>query len=178
MPLSIEERAGKVDALVFDVDGVLTRGEIVYGPGGEWKAFHTRDGHGLKMARAAGLKIGWLTARRPEAVRRRAKELGIDALKTGREDKGAAIREMLGHLQVDPLRCCYVGDDLLDLAAMRQVGFPVAVADAAPEVQQYAAWTTSRAGGEGAAREVVEFVLRARGVWDEMVQRYTEGEYA
>lgn len=177
MPLSIEQRAALVEAVIFDVDGVLTRGEIVYGPGGgELKIFNVQDGHGFILAKRAGLKVGLLTGRTSDAVACRARDLGVDLLEAGAPEKGPALRRMLDALGVSGARACFVGDDLPDLAAMREVGFPVAVANAVPEVKARAAWTTGCRGGEGAAREVLEMVLKARGLWEKVVRNYMEAE--
>lgn len=173
MPSSIEQRAAAIEAIVFDVDGVLTGGEVLYGPGGEWKAFHIHDGQGFELARAAGLKTALLTGRSCDALTRRAAELQVAALRDGVKDKGAAVEGLAGELGVRLEQVCYVGDDLLDLAAMRKAGLAVAVANAVDEVKGAAAWTTSRRGGEGAAREVIELVVKAKGRWAEVVGRYT-----
>jgi 3-deoxy-D-manno-octulosonate 8-phosphate phosphatase (KDO 8-P phosphatase) len=165
-------RPADIRALVCDVDGVLTRGDLIYGPdGGEWKVFNVQDGHGLVLARAAGLRVAWLTARRSPIVRRRARELKIDLLLEGRRDKAAGLARIAQKLGVPASAICYVGDDLLDLGALRAAGLPVAVANAVTEVKAAAAWTTRRRGGEGAVREVVERLLRAAGTWDDLVAR-------
>jgi 3-deoxy-D-manno-octulosonate 8-phosphate phosphatase (KDO 8-P phosphatase) len=173
MSLSAERRAALVEAIVFDVDGVLTRGDIIYGSEGEWKTFNVQDGMGFELARQAGLKLGIFSGRASAAVRRRAKELHIHALAEGVKDKGAAIGELLEKLGVQPEHVCYVGDDLPDLPALAIAGFPVAVANAVDEVRKAAAWVTTKRGGDGAAREVIEFVLKAKGLWLKVLQRIT-----
>jgi 3-deoxy-D-manno-octulosonate 8-phosphate phosphatase (KDO 8-P phosphatase) len=171
----MESRAKAVEAIVFDVDGVLTRGDIVYGPGdGEWKAFNVQDGHGFLLAHRGGLKTGILTARESEPVKRRAKELQVTAFLIGKTDKGAGIRELAAQMGVQLAAICYVGDDLVDLPAMLQCGFPVAVANAVQDVKDRAAWVTTKSGGDGAAREVIEMVLKAKGLWRDVIQRYIE----
>lgn len=165
-------RPADIQALVCDVDGVLTRGDLIYGPdGGEWKVFNVQDGHGLVLARAAGLRVAWLTARRSDLVRRRARELKIDLLVDGQRDKAAGLARIARQLGVPASAICYVGDDLLDLGALAAAGLPVAVANAVAEVKAAAAWTTTRCGGEGAIREVVERLLRAAGKWAGLVAR-------
>lgn len=176
MPSFPEEQAARVLAIVFDVDGVLTGGGLVYGPEGELKVFDVQDGHGFHLARAGGLKLALLSGRAGPALRRRAEDLRVDALVEGVAQKGAALRELMAKLRVKPAEVCYVGDDLVDLPAMREAGFPVAVANAVDEVKDGAAWVTSRRGGEGAAREVIEQILKAKGLWPSLVRRYTEGE--
>lgn len=176
MESSPESLAARVEALIFDVDGVLTRGDLLYGPQGEMKIFDVQDGHGLYLAREAGLKVAFLSGRASEALRLRAADLKVDALAEGVVKKGAGIRELMARLRVKPPEVCYVGDELVDLPALREVGFPVAVANAVAEVKERAAWVTPRRGGDGAVRDVVEFVLKARGSWDRLLRRYTEGE--
>ena len=173
MSLSAEQRAAVVEAIIFEVDGVLARGDIIYGSEGEWKTFNVQDGMGFDLARQAGVKVGLFSGRASAAVRHRAKELHVNALAEGVKDKGAAIGELMEKLKVKPEQVCYVGDDLIDLPAMSAAGFPVAVANAVEEVKKAAAWVTTRRGGDGAAREVIEFVLKARGLWPKVIQRYT-----
>ena len=176
MESSPEQLAARVQAIVFDVDGVMTRGDLIYGPEGELKIFDVQDGHGFHLAREAGLKLALLSGRSGAALRRRADDLNVDALLDGVVQKGEALRDLMGRLRVKASEVCYVGDDLVDLPAMREAGFPVAVANAVAEVKERAAWVTERRGGDGAVREVIEFVLKARGLWPLVVRRYTEGE--
>ena len=170
MVLSAEQRAARVAAIVFDVDGVLTRGEIVYGPEGEWKAFNAQDGLGFELARRFGIRTAILSGRESKALERRAADLHVAALRQGVKDKASALRALVQELRVDEEQVCYVGDDLPDLGPMEQVGFPVAVQNAVEDVRQAALWVTQRAGGEGAAREVIEFVLKAKGLWPSVIQ--------
>lgn len=176
MNLSPEQRAALVKCIVFDVDGVMTDGMVHLGSAGEFKSFNIQDGHGIVVARKMGLKIAFLTGRASEATRIRARELQIDDLHENRSGKGPALREVMAKLHVKPTETCYVGDDLVDLPAMRQVGFPVAVANAVTEVKFHAAWVTTRRGGDGAAREVIEAILKAQERWAFAVQRYLEDE--
>ncbi|HPF70998.1 MAG TPA: HAD hydrolase family protein [Candidatus Krumholzibacteria bacterium] len=157
-------RFAAVELLVLDVDGVLTGGEMLYGPGGEaLKAFHSRDGLGLTMARIAGLKRAVLTGRDSAIVARRCGELRFDCLKLGRFDKQDALREILAETGCDAARTLYVGDDLIDLPAMHLVGLAVCVPDAPAEVADFCAWRTTARGGQGAVREVTDLVLKASG---------------
>ncbi|MFH0908083.1 MAG: HAD-IIIA family hydrolase [bacterium] len=170
---SMKQRAAAIEAIVFDVDGVLTRGDIIYSSAGtELKIFNVQDGHGFLLAHRGGLKTGILTARASEPVRRRAKELNVTAFLEGKTDKGAGLRELAKRLRVKLSDVCYVGDDLVDLPAMRQAGLPVAVANAVQDVKDRAAWVTRRSGGEGAAREVIEMILKARGLWTSVISQY------
>ncbi len=163
-------RARNLDWLLFDVDGVLTDGRLVYGADGEqWKVFHVRDGLGLKLARDAGLKIGILSGRGNDALAARAREIGFDALIQDRHDKDTAFTEFLDEYGVDPDRVAYAGDDLLDLPVIQRCGLSFAPADAVPEVRERVHRVLSAPGGQGAAREMCEAVLRARKDWNDLI---------
>lgn len=174
MPSSVERKAASIEAIIFDVDGVLTSGAIVYGPDGEWKIFNVQDGHGFKMAARAGLKLGVLTGRSSAVVDRRMKELGVEFYEQGAMHKGEALPRLLAKMGVNAERACYVGDDVIDLPPMRMAGLAVAVANAVDEVKAAADLVTQKKGGEGAAREVIELVMKARGLWDGVMKRYSE----
>ena len=162
----LHRRAAKVKLVVFDVDGVLTDGGLFYGPSGEaMKRFDVKDGHAVVMARLTGLPTAILTARTSSIVEVRARELGLAANFQGQRDKGAGMRELLATLEVAPEACAYMGDALNDLAPMALVGLPACPADAAPEVRQAALFVSSHLGGRGAARELLELVLKATGRW-------------
>jgi 3-deoxy-D-manno-octulosonate 8-phosphate phosphatase (KDO 8-P phosphatase) len=170
---NLPERLARIDMLVLDVDGVLTDGRIVYtDAGAEIKAFHVRDGSGLKLWTGLGKKAGIITGRRSAIVQRRADELGINAVVQGAADKKAALVRMLAELNVSADQACAIGDDIVDLPMMRACGLAVAVADGCAEAKEDADYVTGAAGGCGAVREVVEWVLRAQGVWQELVGRY------
>lgn len=177
MTQSPEAKAARIEAIAFDVDGVLTRGELVYGPEGELlKIFDARDGLGFTLARDAGIRLAMISGRTGPALRRRADDLKVDLLIEGALQKADALLEFCEKIGVEPDRVCYVGDDLIDLPAMREAGLAVAVADAAPEVRAEADWVTERPGGAGAAREVIELILKAKGMWDPIVQKLARGE--
>jgi 3-deoxy-D-manno-octulosonate 8-phosphate phosphatase (KDO 8-P phosphatase) len=157
------EKAARVTLLLLDVDGVLTDGRLVYdAEGRETKAFYVRDGHGIKMAQEAGVEVGIITGRRSAIVEHRARELGITLLHQGVSDKVAAWREVLAERDLAPAQTAYVGDDLLDVPLLRAVGFAAAVGDAEPCVLEVADYVAGRFGGNGAVRDVIEFLLRAR----------------
>jgi len=163
----LQQRAAAVKLVVLDVDGVLTDGGLFYGPQGEaMKRFDVKDGHALVMARLAGLPAAVLTARTSDIVSVRGKELGLVAIVQGKRDKGEGLRALLAQLATEPEACAYMGDDLNDLSPMAQVGLPACPSDAAPEVRQQALFISTRPGGHGAVRELVELVLRATGRWD------------
>ena len=177
MNLSAEQRAANVKAIILDVDGVLTDGGLIYGPEGESKVFNVRDGHALVMARMAGLRTAFLTGRRSDVVKRRAAELKIDALRDGVSRKKEAMRELLKELDVKSSQVCYAGDDLVDLPVLNEIGFPATVADAVDEVKNAAVLITKAPGGRGAVRELVEFILKAKGLWAEMVLKHEKEKY-
>jgi len=164
LPAAMRARAAGVRIALFDVDGVLTDGRVILGDDGhEYKAFHTRDGHGLRMLREHGIEVGVITGRSSLVVSRRMEELGVRNLMQGRRDKGVACAEMLAQLGIDAGAAAYVADDDVDVPALRTVGFAVAVADASPLARAHAHWVTTAAGGRGAAREVAEGLLAAQG---------------
>jgi 3-deoxy-D-manno-octulosonate 8-phosphate phosphatase (KDO 8-P phosphatase) len=166
----LDRRARALEWLLLDVDGVLTDGSLHVGPEGErFKSFHVRDGLAIKLAQAGGLRVGLLSARESEIVRRRAAEVGIEEVVQGREDKGAAFAELLSQHGLAPERVAYVGDDLPDLAVLARVGLAAAPADAAPEVLAAVDFVTAAAGGRGCVRELVERLLTARGSWTRLV---------
>jgi 3-deoxy-D-manno-octulosonate 8-phosphate phosphatase (KDO 8-P phosphatase) len=162
-----------IQMLVLDVDGVLTDGRlIVNSDGSESKAFHTHDGHGIRLWQRAGLKVAFLSGRASEATNRRAEQLGVKHVLQDCHHKLDAMKELLGHVHLSPQEVAYVGDDLPDLPVIRYVGFGVAVANAVAEVKQHADYVTSRLGGSGAVREVIEHILKNTGRWDTLMTRY------
>lgn len=163
----------QLDLLFFDVDGVLTDGAITYHEdGSESKNFHIQDGLGLRAAMQSGLKVVVITARQSDLVKRRMTQLGVDRLVQGCKDKASEVAKIAGEFGIELADCGYLGDDLVDLAAMDAVGYPMAVADAAEELKQVAAYVTVKPGGRGAAREAVEHVLKAQGKWAAVVEWY------
>jgi len=163
----------RIRLLVLDVDGVLTDGTFLLTHGGEeWKAFHASDGLGLRLLRDAGVKVVLLSGRRSGAVERRAEELGLDGLVQGRDDKAAALYELGTRYGVAPAEIAYMGDDLVDLPAMRAAGFSAAPANARPEVREAAAWIAPSPGGKGAVRDLCEHLLRLMGRWDDALGKF------
>jgi YrbI family 3-deoxy-D-manno-octulosonate 8-phosphate phosphatase len=156
-----------VRLLCFDVDGVLTDGTIVVGPdGGEWKRFHVRDGLGIVAALRAGLMVAFVSGRCSPAVAARARELGITADRQGIRDKSAEVRALQASLGVSREETLFLGDDVVDLPGYAESGVAVAVGDAHPRAKEAADACCSAPGGAGAAREVIEAVLLARGLAD------------
>ena len=169
-----EDRCKNVELILSDVDGVMTDGGIIFNNEGiEVKRFHIRDGLGIKLWQRAGFRFGILTARSSHIVKLRAGELGVDLLRQGFEEKYPVTCQIIDELEMDASQVCYIGDDLLDLPVMQHIGWSVAVADAAEEVRAAADFVTRLAGGEGAVRETVETILKAKGLWEDVVRRFT-----
>ncbi|HIE51856.1 MAG TPA: hypothetical protein EYP85_08865 [Armatimonadetes bacterium] len=169
---SLEEKLRRVRLLALDVDGVLTDGRVWLDEEGmEFKSFDTRDGLGLRLARSVGIEVAFLTARASGVVEARAEELGITELYQGLTgDKAECLRELAARQGLELAEVAYMGDDLLDLTALRTAGVALAVADAVEEVKAVADYVTRRPGGRGAVREAVEVILRAQGLYKQAVQ--------
>lgn len=173
LPADIRERAAHVRLAVFDVDGVLTDGRLWFAEDGrELKAFHVHDGLGLKRLLANGIEVGIITSRISHLVTERMAELGVVHVYQGQEHKPACFEKLCHALKLEPAQTCYTGDDLPDLAVMRQVGLSIAVANAHPWVRHHAHWHTQRAGGAGAVREVCDLLLGAQGKAEVELQHY------
>lgn len=164
----------RIQLLLLDVDGVLTDGRVVYTDGGqEIKAFHVRDGSGLKYWRRSGRRAAILSGRSSPAVARRAAELGIDVVVQGADEKLPALNRILTDTGLRADQVCAVGDDLPDLPVLMCCGLAVTVADAVPEAKAIAHYVTTVPGGQGAVREVVEWLMRGQGTWDAVVTGLT-----
>ncbi|MEO1080576.1 MAG: HAD-IIIA family hydrolase [Pseudomonadota bacterium] len=158
------ERALAIRLFALDVDGVLTDGRISYSDTGEeLKSFNIKDGLGIKLLQRAGINVAIITGRRSAIVERRARELGIDTIVQGREDKLIALRELCSELEVSLEQCAYMGDDLPDLGAIQAAGLGFSVEDGSRAVREAADWCSSRRGGDAAVREACETLLMARG---------------
>lgn len=156
--------------LILDVDGVMTDGALHMDDDGvQTKAFHSRDGHGLRLLMDHGIDVAILTGRESGVVRHRCADLGICHALQGRRDKGSAFEELVRTLDCDPARIAMIGDDLVDLPAMRRAGVAITVSDGAPEIVAASHYVTAAGGGRGAVREVAEALLRARGRWDQVL---------
>ncbi len=170
----LRNRFARVELLVFDCDGVLTDGLLYYDADGErLKAFSARDGLGLALLRAAGLKLALLTGRDSAVASRRAADLRFDAVLLGRFDKADGLREITATLGCDAAATLYMGDDLIDIPALAACGVPVTVGEAPDAVRERACWITTAPAGHGAVREVAELVLLAQGKLDEAFARLT-----
>ncbi|HUY82316.1 MAG TPA: HAD hydrolase family protein [Acidobacteriaceae bacterium] len=173
----LQARARKIKLLLMDIDGTLTNGGVclISTPGvagiAEMKVFNSRDGAGIKLARIMGIRTGFITGRSSPAVQHRARELSVDYVYLGQTTKMAAFDECMQKAGVTPEETAYLGDDLPDLPVAARAGLAVAVADAAHELKAACHYVTQAKGGEGAAREVIEFILKAQGRWEEAVPR-------
>lgn len=166
--------AESVKLVVFDIDGVLTDGSIIWQHSAGWnaKVFDVKDGFGILLLLKSGIEVAFLTGRTSIAVEHRAKDLGVKYVVQGSDDKLAALREIMVKAGVREEETAFVGDDLNDLPVMRRVGFAVAPADAVAEVKQVAEYVTRAPGGKGCAREVAEKVLKAQQRWSAIVEKY------
>ncbi len=168
---SVTERAAKVKLVVFDVDGVLTDGALWYGPAGEaLKRFDVKDGHAMVLARLTQLPVALLTARTSPIVELRAAELKLAKVAQGQREKGAGLVTLCSELGVSPSDCAYMGDDVNDLPALRQVALSACPADAVAEVRSEVHFISRKTGGHGAARELLELVLKATGRWAQALE--------
>ena len=174
--MSLEEakqRARDVRMIVFDVDGVLTDGSLFYdNQGQEYKAFNSRDGHGIKMLRASGVETGIITGRTSQIVLHRARNLGIEHIYQGAEDKLEALQNLLQETGLTPDQIAYMGDDVVDLPVLNRCGLAITVPDAPDEVKARCHVVTQAGAGRGAAREVCELIMHAQGTWASQMALY------
>ena len=185
--LSAQSRARKIKLLLFDVDGVLTDGKLFFLPDREktpgdssltakgsieFKGFHAHDGVANSLARIAGLRTGLITRRFSETVALRARDLKLEFVDQGSQDKGAAVLAIVKKAGLTPDQASFIGDDVVDLPAMRLAGFSIAVKNARAEVKKEAHYITPNAGGEGALRDAVDFILKAQGKLQQVIDAY------
>ena len=179
MTLTAEDRARRVKVLLFDVDGVLTNGDITIIPDGaghgtEVKSFGAHDGMGISLARLAGLKVGFVTKRQSQVVAIRARDLKIDHVYQGQHNKREALDKVLLDEQCTLEEVAYVGDDIIDLPVLRVVGLAIATAQARPQVKAVAHYVTPLPGGQGAGRDAIDFILEAKGVLESTIEQYLD----
>lgn len=166
-------RATAIKLVIFDVDGVLTDGGLYFSDDGqEYKVFHSRDGHGMKMLQYTGIEIGIITGRASRVVNHRMRNLGITHVYQSQKIKLPAYENLLKKLKLSPHEVAYVGDDVVDLAIMRRVGLAIAVQDAHPLVRQHAHWITPNLGGRGAARDACEFIMEVQGTLEGQLEKH------
>ena len=168
-------RAAQIKLLIFDVDGVLTDGRLIFGDDGqEYKAFHSRDGHGMKMLQSSGVAVGIITGRTSKVVEHRMANLGIEHVYQGKLEKLPAFEELIAKLGLTAEQVAYMGDDVVDLPIMLRVGLAVATNDAHALVSKHAHWQAPRNGGQGAARDLCELIMEAQGTLDAAMQHYLQ----
>jgi len=171
----IEDRAARVRLILFDVDGVLTDGKILlHADGTESKVFDIKDGTGIVWAQRLGLTVGFLSARSSAATSQRATQLGITLVHQGVSSKLETYEQIADSLMLDDEEVAFMGDDILDLPVLARVGLAAAPSDAAPDVRQRVHWVATARGGDGAARELIELILRAQGRWDTVMATYLQ----
>lgn len=174
--MSLEElnaRIRPLQLLIFDVDGVLTDGSLFFGDDGqEYKAFNSLDGHGIKMLRDSGVQAAIITGRTSRVVLHRCRNLGIERIFQGADDKLQAFEALLRESGLDAGQTAYMGDDIVDLPVMRRCGLAITVPAAPEEVRARAHYVTTAPGGRGAAREACELIMRAQGTWAAQLARY------
>ncbi|GAC1366654.1 MAG: HAD hydrolase family protein [Acidobacteriaceae bacterium] len=189
MPLSAEARARNIKVLLFDVDGVLTDGQIIVAPnpatrtsqdpigsGIEIKGFSAHDGLGITLARLGGLRVGIITKRQSQTVAIRARDLKLEFVYQGQAHKLAAAEEIAAKAGITMEQMAYVGDDIVDLPVMRLCGLAIATANARPQLKSMAHYTTPNPGGHGAGRDAIDFILSAQGSLDRVMEQYLDSE--
>lgn len=171
----IDEKAADIRLLAMDVDGVLTRGDIVYSDTEmELKAFNIQDGLGLAVSKHAGLITAIVTGRSSAAIQKRAAELAIDDLCQNVRFKSTAIESLMAKYDLESRQIAFVGDDINDIPAFSASGLKIAVNNASTDLKLHADHITASRGGEGAVREVIEMILRSQGTWDAAVQSFLQ----
>ncbi len=169
----MSEKVKQVKVLLLDVDGVLTDGRIIYDSrGSDMKFFDVHDGMGVHLLKKAGIPTILITAKGSRAIKPRAKDMQVDKVYENVSPKTRVLRSILKKYRVRNEELCFVGDDLVDLCLMGEVGVPVAVSNAASEIKKRAVYVTSRQGGRGAVREVAELILKAQGKWEKLLTHY------
>lgn len=175
-PAAVMRRARKIRVFLMDADGTLTPGTVCLqgfpdGSVTEMKVFNAQDGAGIKLASIMGIRTGVITGRNSPAMAHRAREMAMEFLIQGQAKKLEAYKGVLARAGVSDEEVAYLGDDLPDLPLLERAGLAVAVGDAVLEVKRAAHYTTKAPGGRGAAREVVELILKSQGRWEEAIPR-------
>ena len=176
-----EARARQIKILIFDVDGVLTDGQLTFipkldGTAAETKGFSAHDGLGISLARLGGLRTGIITKRQSQTVAVRALDLKLEFVYQGQAHKLGAAKEICAQAGVTLDELCYVGDDIVDLPVMRVCGLAIATANARPQVLEMAHWVTPNRGGQGAGRDAIDFILKAQGSLDRVIEQYLDAD--
>lgn len=177
LPDALLDRLRRVKLLAIDVDGVLTDGRLYFQADGiEIKAFHTQDGHGLKLLKRVGIHVALITGRDSPMVSQRAAALGITHVYQGCEDKLTTLRALCQRLDITLEQVAYCGDDLPDLAPIKRSGVGITVPNAPDYMYPHADWITERLGGHGAVREICDTLLTSQGHWDAVLDTYLHGQ--
>lgn len=172
---NIIEKAKEIRLAIFDVDGVLTNGKLIYGPDGlEYKEFHVHDGQGIKFLQSTGVEVAIITACKSKAITKRMQDLGIKYVYQGNLDKIPAFEDLKQKLNLHNKQIAYIGDDLPDLPLIVQAGLGITVSNAPAIMQQHATWVTKAAGGCGAAREMCELIMQAQGTYEAIINNYLQ----
>ncbi len=167
MNKDIINKAKKIKLVILDVDGVMTDGGIILdNEGNEFKKFHVRDGHGIKMLNKAGIKVAVITGRKSKVVQRRAEELGITDLYQGVFKKSAIYESLLQKYRYKDEEVAFMGDDIVDIGLLKRVGFSAVPSDADEGAKKWAAFISAKKGGSGAVRELIDLILKSSGLWD------------
>ena len=173
--MSVQEKAARIKLILFDVDGVLTDGLVqLHGDGTESKNFHIRDGIAMVWAQRVGVTVGLLSARSSPTTTQRAAQLGVTLVHQGVPSKIDTYDEIVGDIGLNDEQVAYMGDDIVDLAVLGRVGLSAAPANAVAEVRERVDWVSATAAGWGAARELIELILRAQGLWEPIVSSFTD----
>jgi 3-deoxy-D-manno-octulosonate 8-phosphate phosphatase (KDO 8-P phosphatase) len=170
---SLQARLSRVKILLCDVDGVLTNATVLIGDGREFKQFHIQDGLGLRLLQKCGIQVGWVSNRPSTATRQRAEELKVDYLFQDKGSKVQAVESILSKAGLGWDEVCYMGDDVVDLGALKRAGTAVAVSNAIDEAKALAHYVTKTEGGHGAVREVVTLILKAQNKWTPLVREFS-----
>ena len=169
----MKSRLANIELLLLDVDGVLTDANIIYSDSGDQiKSFNSRDGLGLRLLMNAGIGVGIITGRKSKALEYRCKNLGITLIFDGVQDKSKALDNIISQTGIAAPKMAFVGDDLIDLPVLKRVGVSFCVADACQDVKNHCDIITSREGGHGAVREICESILKAKELWDVILNKY------
>jgi 3-deoxy-D-manno-octulosonate 8-phosphate phosphatase (KDO 8-P phosphatase) len=185
MNLTAEDRARRIQVLIFDVDGVLTDGQLFFIPqsnadgtqyGLEVKGFTAHDGLGITLARLGGLRVGLITKRESATVAIRARDLRLEFVYQGQSNKMDAVNDILARAGITLDQLAYVGDDVVDLPVMRACGLSIATANARPQALAAAHYVTPHPGGSGAGRDAIDFILAAQGKLDQVIAAFLDRE--
>jgi len=173
IPDDVIERAKAVKLVIFDVDGVLTDGSLFIGDDGqEYKAFNSKDGHGIKMMMRNGVDGAIITGRTSKVVEHRMADLGLTLVRQGCADKLPVYEELIATLGLSENQTAFIGDDIVDLPIMLRAGLAIATCDAHPMVKRYSHWITPSVGGRGAARDLAELIMFAQGTYESEMLKY------